>query len=255
MKNNKTWIIVGMIIMVVMMIQGENEGKKMATTTCYQENADTSYAGDGTCALDYTGSYTCSGQWKGGKPCTKFYDGDWTSGTEARSTDFPSSISFQYKKPIDSLPSSKIKHHIGDVTTESSIPVECWDYDTNTLFFSITSNKLVSLGILKCQGSSRWETVSVQSSPFIYEEAMQWEIGVAKTCTDTFQNKDETDVDCGGTICSPCDLGQSCSINNDCVSNNCDAGTCAIIPSCDVTFSETINYLNKWVGCGVDPCT
>ena len=78
---------------------------------------------------------------------------------------------------------------------------------------------------------------------------------MADTCTDTFQNQDETDVDCGGTICSPCDLGQSCSINNDCVSNNCDAGTCAIIPSCDVTFSETINYLNKWVGCGVDPCT
>lgn len=36
----------------------------------------------------------------------------------------------------------------------------------------------------------------------------------------------ETDVDCGGGICDPCDDGKGCSTTADCVSHVCTAGVC-----------------------------
>lgn len=51
------------------------------------------------------------------------------------------------------------------------------------------------------------------------------------TCDDMMQNQDETDEDCGGTVCDPCDDGEGCMVNSDCQSNNCDAGTCAPAPA------------------------
>lgn len=48
----------------------------------------------------------------------------------------------------------------------------------------------------------------------------------AETCTDGEQNRDETDVDCGGAMCAGCEEGEACSVNADCASSNCDGGTC-----------------------------
>ena len=49
------------------------------------------------------------------------------------------------------------------------------------------------------------------------------------TCNDGFINQDETDVDCGGS-CPGCDVGQKCSTDNDCLSDNCDLLT----QTCDI---------------------
>jgi len=38
-------------------------------------------------------------------------------------------------------------------------------------------------------------------------------------------NQDETDIDCGGS-CGVCAVGQDCNADQDCQSNNCDAGVC-----------------------------
>lgn len=46
------------------------------------------------------------------------------------------------------------------------------------------------------------------------------------SCSDNIKNRDETDVDCGGLICSKCANGKNCSTNSDCQSDNCLAGTC-----------------------------
>jgi len=47
------------------------------------------------------------------------------------------------------------------------------------------------------------------------------------TCTDGKQNQKETDIDCGGTICSKrCELGEYCLINSDCSTDNCEGGVC-----------------------------
>lgn len=42
------------------------------------------------------------------------------------------------------------------------------------------------------------------------------------TCTDSVQNRDETDVDCGGLYCARCSLGDTCDDASDCVSGACD---------------------------------
>jgi hypothetical protein len=51
------------------------------------------------------------------------------------------------------------------------------------------------------------------------------------TCFDTAQNGLETDVDCGGPECPPCDDGLHCAIDEDCISGLCnEAGLCGDCP-------------------------
>ena len=45
-------------------------------------------------------------------------------------------------------------------------------------------------------------------------------------CTDGVTNGTETDVDCGGTACPKCGLGQACKNNVDCATANCLGGQC-----------------------------
>ena len=50
----------------------------------------------------------------------------------------------------------------------------------------------------------------------------------AATCSDGVKNQTETDIDCGGA-CQPgqrCDVGEGCSANTDCLSDNCVANVC-----------------------------
>jgi hypothetical protein len=46
---------------------------------------------------------------------------------------------------------------------------------------------------------------------------------VSSQCTDQQKDGLETDIDCGGGICSKCSLGLKCSLDTDCSSNACDA--------------------------------
>jgi hypothetical protein len=46
------------------------------------------------------------------------------------------------------------------------------------------------------------------------------------TCTDTALNQDETDTDCGGTVCPACPDGQGCEVGADCQSGLCAAQVC-----------------------------
>jgi hypothetical protein len=52
------------------------------------------------------------------------------------------------------------------------------------------------------------------------------------TCSDTFQDGNETDIDCGGTgfmgaaACSKCADGKMCKVNADCVNNVCVGNLC-----------------------------
>ncbi|MFB6225746.1 MAG: hypothetical protein ABEJ02_00150, partial [Candidatus Paceibacteria bacterium] len=45
-------------------------------------------------------------------------------------------------------------------------------------------------------------------------------------CSDGVKNGMETDVDCGGPSCNPCNSGENCSKDNDCTSKVCQNGTC-----------------------------
>ena len=56
-------------------------------------------------------------------------------------------------------------------------------------------------------------------------------VPTAASCTDGTLDGTETDVDCGGHDCSPCSVGDTCSINGDCSSQLCPNGTCTMQPS------------------------
>ena len=48
----------------------------------------------------------------------------------------------------------------------------------------------------------------------------------APSCTDTMQNGNETDVDCGGGECPTCGGGKTCLFNADCTSGTCTNNQC-----------------------------
>lgn len=54
------------------------------------------------------------------------------------------------------------------------------------------------------------------------------------SCEDGIRNGWESDVDCGGKVCTGCALGQACTSREDCASNYCDvlSGVCADAPAC-----------------------
>ncbi|MBI2389585.1 MAG: VCBS repeat-containing protein [Deltaproteobacteria bacterium] len=59
------------------------------------------------------------------------------------------------------------------------------------------------------------------------------------TCTDGIKNQDESDIDCGGTICPKCGPGKTCGAGSHCTSLVCSGGYCAS-PSCtDVVKNGT----------------
>jgi hypothetical protein len=48
----------------------------------------------------------------------------------------------------------------------------------------------------------------------------------AGTCFDLTQNGGETDLNCGGPYCAPCGTGESCDVDSDCVSSDCEGNVC-----------------------------
>ena len=73
---------------------------------------------------------------------------------------------------------------------------------------------------------------------------------VFPNCGDNLVNEDETDVDCGGQICTPCNTGKRCAIARDCRSMMCVAGVCAA-PSCSDGIA---NGSESDVDCGGPDC-
>jgi hypothetical protein len=48
----------------------------------------------------------------------------------------------------------------------------------------------------------------------------------ADHCADGQRNADESDADCGGTVCGRCPSFKACTVNEDCQSQNCFSGIC-----------------------------
>jgi hypothetical protein len=71
------------------------------------------------------------------------------------------------------------------------------------------------------------------------------------TCDDVITNQDETDIDCGGLICEPCEIGKTCKFDFDCYSGFChpENNTCAY-PTCN---DEYKNQNEEGIDCG-GPC-
>ena len=48
-----------------------------------------------------------------------------------------------------------------------------------------------------------------------------------QACSDLVRGGNETDTDCGGGECPPCENGQACDVDDDCEERNCVGGFCA----------------------------
>jgi hypothetical protein len=70
------------------------------------------------------------------------------------------------------------------------------------------------------------------------------------TCTDTFQNGSETDIDCGGGDCPPCADGLLCQFPSDCQSGVCPFGLCEV-PTCS---DGVQNQDETGIDCGGATC-
>ncbi len=73
---------------------------------------------------------------------------------------------------------------------------------------------------------------------------------VPPSCADTVKNGNETDVDCGGADCAPCNDGLVCGVAADCVSGVCTGSVCQV-PGC---ADNVKNGLETGVDCGGGSC-
>ena len=70
------------------------------------------------------------------------------------------------------------------------------------------------------------------------------------TCTDGTPNQDESDIDCGGTSCKPCDSLKKCRTVADCTSKVCDGGLCQAATCAD----RVENGIETDADCGGTTC-
>jgi len=63
------------------------------------------------------------------------------------------------------------------------------------------------------------------------------------SCTDKKKNRDETDVDCGGSTCGPCEVGKVCKVDHDCKTQACEGGTCRLCRG--ATYGCLGNFLRQ----------
>lgn len=73
---------------------------------------------------------------------------------------------------------------------------------------------------------------------------------VPPTCVNGSADPGETDQDCGGSVCPPCDAGQTCNVAADCISGVCKGKQCQP-PTCTDTVS---NGKETGVDCGGADC-
>ncbi len=74
--------------------------------------------------------------------------------------------------------------------------------------------------------------------------------GGPSTCANGAEDGEETDVDCGGSVCDACPNGFTCAVDADCQTNNCISGTC-VPPSCT---DGVHNQDETDVDCGGSTC-
>ena len=89
-----------------------------------------------------------------------------------------------------------------------------------------------------CTGSSNADQTCAEDNAF-YNCA-------SPTCSDTYQNHGESDVDCGGPCNQKCAVSKNCGQDSDCESLNCVSGVCQS-PSCSNSKKDGVETA---VDCG-----
>ena len=75
---------------------------------------------------------------------------------------------------------------------------------------------------------------------------------IPPSCDDHIRNQDETDIDCGGSICGACGNGRSCTVTSDCSGNRCEDGIC--MSEDDTCYDGILNQDETDIDCGGSIC-
>ena len=75
--------------------------------------------------------------------------------------------------------------------------------------------------------------------------------GDPPACDDARINGDESDIDCGGSRCAPCNVGRACREHRDCATANCVDGTCGVFATCS---DGVVNGEESDIDCGGPTC-
>jgi formylglycine-generating enzyme required for sulfatase activity len=90
-----------------------------------------------------------------------------------------------------------------------------------------------STGLISTSGGGDMSTSGTGGSGGIGGSGGAGGTGGAATCTDMMADGKETDKDCGGPDCSPCNDNLKCKSDADCSSHHCDAASkLCVAPSC-----------------------
>jgi uncharacterized repeat protein (TIGR01451 family) len=82
----------------------------------------------------------------------------------------------------------------------------------------LVTNPVLELEYLKNNDRNRYYE-------FVYNKIC---VAVVNSCQNTIIDGSETDVDCGGSDCDECSVGEACVVDADCETDNCDSGFCAV---------------------------
>ena len=142
------------------------------TQMCYQESANASTIGDGTCNLDYTGTYAGS---TGTIKNLDWVDGDWsTKGT------ISDTVYVNYTKPANSNHGTiwSVKSvGIGEPVVNYTIPLACWNFNANLLMLRLKSDSSPG-DYFNCYNSTDWLEVASGDGYALYEEGIWWNISM-----------------------------------------------------------------------------
>ena len=88
-----------------------------------------------------------------------------------------------------------------------------------------------------------WPDTQTWPDTKAWPDTQAWpDLKPAPTCNDKIKNGDETDVDCGGSSCSPCGVGKKCAKAQDCGGLACD--TVALICLTTVCNQQVEYYIS-----------
>lgn len=88
-----------------------------------------------------------------------------------------------------------------------------------------------AMGTKYCDGKGACvQCVPMKGCPV--DRVCSMNVCVLETCINGTKGEQESDIDCGGPDCSPCDTDKSCNDGADCLSKTCTMNKCAM-PTCD----------------------
>jgi hypothetical protein len=172
-------------------------------------------------------------------------DTEQTSGGGDSSTEIDAKTTSGTPEPTTGGPTSQTTFTTEDPTTQTSDePAESTGLTTES-----TSPDTTDTSTGTSTGTTGESTDTSTGTTVADTDTSTGTTEPPESCVDGLPNGDETDVDCGGDVCDPCDDGQMCVDGDDCASSSCD-GTCQPA-ACD---DGIVNGAETDVDCGGGDC-